>query len=116
MEVSDKQIRSMRWHGVTIAEIALRAKTTPDAIEARVRLIWSASRGPGESPVADPNEYLIQLEASAIRLKWTAEQERRARGCISEGWSPPDASPDLCMVIEDRCGAPSQRSSRLRRR
>lgn len=114
MEVSDKQIRSMRWHGVPVAEIARRAGTTPDAIEERVRQIWTISQGRGEPAYVDPNEHLIQLEASAIRLRWTPDEERRRRGCITHGWAPPDASADVCRVMEDRCGAPSRRSSRSR--
>lgn len=116
MEVSDKQIRSMRWHGVPIAEIALRAGTTPDAIEERVRQIWTAPAGRGESVNADPTPETIMLEASAIRMKWTPDEERRRRGCITDGWTPPDASRDLCMVMEDRCSGPSRRSSRSKRR
>lgn len=33
-----------------------------------------------ESRTADPNEYLIQLECSAIRQKWTPEEEAKRRG------------------------------------
>lgn len=116
MEVSDKAIRSMRWHGVPIAEIALRAGTTPDAIEERVRQIWTSPSSRGESVSADPTPETIMLEASAIRMKWTPDEERKRRGCISQGWMPPDASPDLCLVMEQRCGSPSRRSSRSRRR
>lgn len=53
--------------------------------------------------MADPNEYLIQLEASAIRMHWTPYRERLSRGCLVEGVLPPDASGDLCRVMSDRC-------------
>lgn len=52
---------------------------------------------------ADPNEYLIQLEASAIRMHWTPYRERLSRGCIAEGVLPIDASSDLSRLMSDRC-------------
>lgn len=48
---------------------------------------------------AIPNEYLIQLEASAIRMKWSPLQERIARGCVVDGVAPRDASRELCTLL-----------------
>jgi len=43
-----------------------------------------------ERRVQEPNEFLIQLEASAIRLTWSPEETRR-RDAYSNNWTPPDA-------------------------
>lgn len=115
MEVSDTQIRSMRLRGVPVAEIAARTGSTVDAIEDRVRVIWASAQATGARVIVDPTPETIMLEASAIRLKWSPEEERKRRGCISEGWAPPDASPDLCLVMEQQCSAPSRQSLRSNR-
>lgn len=62
-----------------------------------------------------PNELLIQLRASAIRMSWSPSEERRRRGCISHGVAPLDASPDFCRIVADRCGrSRASRQSRMR--
>ena len=38
----------------------------------------------------EPNELLIMLEASAIRLTWSPEETRR-RNAYHNHWTPPDA-------------------------
>jgi hypothetical protein len=43
-----------------------------------------------ERRVQEPNEFLIQLEASAIRLTWSPEEPRR-RDAYSNYWTPTDA-------------------------
>lgn len=43
-----------------------------------------------ERKVQEPNEFLIQLEASAIRLTWSPE-ERARRNAYHNSWTPPDA-------------------------
>lgn len=63
----------------------------------------------------EPNEYLIQLCASAIRQHWSPEEERRRRGANCE-WTPPDASVDLCRTIEERCRSRSPQSLQSCRR
>jgi len=43
-----------------------------------------------ERRIQEPNELLIMLEASAIRLAWSPEETRR-RDAYSNNWTPPDA-------------------------
>jgi len=43
-----------------------------------------------ERRIQEPNELLIMLEASAIRLTWSPEETRR-RDAYSNNWTPPDA-------------------------
>ena len=50
-----------------------------------------------------PNEYLIMLRASAVRMKWSPSRERQAKGSIAAGWRPPDASQAFCRLVSDRC-------------
>lgn len=42
----------------------------------------ATDRRSGRGRVPDPNEYLIQLEASAQRIKWS-EREQRTRSVMS---------------------------------
>lgn len=59
---------------------------------------------PGEK---DPNEYLIMLRASAVRMHWTPERERQARGSIRTGVTPVDAPAEFSYL------AARSRTSRL---
>jgi hypothetical protein len=52
----------------------------------------------GESVFADPTELTIQLEASAIRMKWSP-QERERRCAFSSGHRPLDADPVCVRTI-----------------
>ena len=45
-----------------------------------------------------PNEFLIALEASAIRMTWTREEERRRRAATN-GWMPPDLSAEHARLL-----------------
>jgi len=62
--------REMGWNYRSIAD-ALGVSTCE-----AVQLVKEAREGRSRDP--EPNEYLIQLEASAQRLKWTRQQEQAA--------------------------------------
>lgn len=63
-----------------------------------------AKRGRGGKfdTAADPTELTIQLEASAIRLTWSPEEEFRRRVTKCD-YTPPDADP---VNVRSLCGVP----------
>lgn len=52
------------------------------------------------SLTADPTPETIQLEASAIRLKWTKRQERNAQAISRWRWQAPSCPRDLQLMID----------------
>lgn len=64
--------------------------------------VTKRGRGGKFDTSADPTELTIQLEASAIRLTWSPEEEcrRRVQRC---DYTPPDAEP---VNVRSLCGVP----------
>lgn len=54
-----------------------------------------------ERRVTEPNELLIMLEASAIRLTWSPE-ERARRNAYHNNWTPPDADESMFAKPDGR--------------
>lgn len=101
MEVSDSILRVLHRKGLRPDRIA-EATGLPAADVSR-RLGISLRPAREDVPqLADPNELLIQLEASALRQHWTPAREAHARGSILTGWTPPDANADLCRLMSWR--------------
>jgi len=65
-------------------------------------------RGDECAAMAPPNEYLIQLEASAIRLAWSSEERDRRNG-YRNGWTPPDMSAEFASMLSRRSAGASRR-------
>lgn len=65
-------------------------------------------RGDECAATAPPNEYLIQLEASAIRLTWSTEELERRDG-RRNGWTPPDMSSEYAALLSRRSAGASRR-------
>lgn len=102
MEVNDTTLRSLRRRGKSYAEIALLTGLTPEQVQDECRRIWMEAHKRAK-PIVEPNEYLIQLRASAIRMHWSPHRERVARGSIVEGWTPPDASAEFVELVARKC-------------
>lgn len=117
MDVSDTILRSFKSRRMTDAQIAAATGLPEHAVRERVRQLYAKQNAASLLQLnADPNEYLIRLEASAIRMTWSASEERRRRGCVADGVTPPDAAPEFCRLVADRCGRsrPWSPSRRLR--
>lgn len=54
-----------------------------------------------ERKIQEPNELLIMLEASAIRLTWSPEETAR-RNAYRNNWTPPDAADSMFAKPEGR--------------
>ncbi len=108
MEVNDTTLRSLRRRGKSYDEIALLTGLTPEQVQDECRRIWTEANN-RSTTIVDPNEHLIMLEASAIRMKWSPHRERVARGSIVEGWTPPDASAEFVELVARRCRRTSGR-------
>lgn len=78
MEDQGMYLRSLRRRGMSNREIARLTGLSHDELNSLM-----ARKTPRESMQADPNELLIQLAASAIRLSWTPG-ERRNRHHMGE--------------------------------
>lgn len=104
MEVSDTLLRSLKGRRMSDAEIARATGMPEHAVRERVAELYARQNAGSLSPQRDPTPLSIMLEASAIRLKWSPAEERKRRGCIDGGIVPPDASPDFCRLVADRCG------------
>lgn len=116
MEVSDTLLRSFKGRKMSNAEIARATGLSEETVRERVRRLYAAQNAKNfGSLLADPNELLIRLEASAIQLTWSPAEERQRRGCIADGVTPPDASYELCSLVSERCG-PSLRWKSSRHR
>jgi hypothetical protein len=87
----DVEIRNLRTKGREIEEIAELYGLDVADVEERLASAWRDPRFGGK---AEPNEYLIMLEASAVRMHWSPEEESRRRG-QRNGWTPPDASESI---------------------
>ncbi len=78
MEDAGRQMRSMRRRGMSNRQIAEATGMTVEQVAKAM-----AVGRPPESVQPDPNELLIQLTASAIRLSWEPG-ERRSRHYMAE--------------------------------
>lgn len=74
----NRNVWSLRRRGNNLQQIAKIMGLTEDEVRSRMRVRRPGEGKPGN---ADPNEFLIQLEASAIRLKWS-ELERANRSAM----------------------------------
>lgn len=68
-------------------------------------------RGDECAAMAPPNEYLIQLEASAIRLAWWSAEELDRRNAYRNGWTPPDMSAEFASMLSRRSAGASRRQA-----
>lgn len=98
MEVSDSILRTLYRKGLRPDRIAEATGLLSADVSRRLGISTRPSRE--DIPLlADPNELLIMLEASALRQHWTPAREAHARGSILTGWTPPDADRELCRLM-----------------
>lgn len=84
----NRNVWSLRRRGNNLQQIAKIMGLTEDEVRSRMRVRRPGKGQPGN---ADPNELLIQLEASAIRLKWSPLERanRSAMGRYRVEYSDP---------------------------
>lgn len=98
MEVSDSILRVLHRKGLRPDRIAQATGVPVEDVSRRLGVVPRPQRE--DVPLlADPNELLIMLEASALRQHWTPAREAHARGSILTGWTPPDADRELCRLM-----------------
>lgn len=72
----NRKLWSLKRHGHNYEQIAAITGLSEEEVRGRMRL---PRAGDDDPQFADPNEYLIQLTASAIQMSWSPGERRRRR-------------------------------------